>query len=313
MIDLNELEIKNFVCNETSSFALSIIDIKTQEVIYTNKVMDEFMIDPKAKKCWDSIYGECDTCSWCAVENIINNEASPSFDFEYFNEKTNKWYQIQNKTTKLNNGTHILVSIAMDISVQKEVQSSFITTQVRLIQQTEKLKKAQEELKLLASTDPLTKLFNRRYFLQVSESILDLDKRNQTDTAIIMLDIDSFKKVNDTYGHKVGDDVLVSLSKLLEELSRKSDIVSRWGGEEFIILLPNTTLDGATVIAEKIRAAVQSHVVLLEDAKELKFTVSIGVSCVDNEKDNSIEAASQRADVALYEAKNGGRNKVCVS
>ena len=313
MIDLNELEIKNFVCNETSSFALSIIDIKTQEVIYTNKVMDEFMIDPKAKKCWDSIYGECDTCSWCAVENIINNEASPSFDFEYFNEKTNKWYQIQNKTTKLNNGTHILVSIAMDISVQKEVQSSFITTQVRLIQQTEKLKKAQEELKLLASTDPLTKLFNRRYFLQVSESILDLDKRNQTDTSIIMLDIDSFKKVNDTYGHKVGDDVLVSLSKLLEELSRKSDIISRWGGEEFIILLPNTTLDGATVIAEKIRAAVQSHVVLLEDAKELKFTVSIGVSCVDNEKDNSIEAASQRADVALYEAKNGGRNKVCVS
>jgi len=173
------------------------------------------------------------------------------------------------------------------------------------------LQDLQEELKLLASTDSMTKLFNRRYFTEMSESLLDLAKREKTQSAIIMLDIDKFKNVNDTYGHKIGDDVIISLSKLLQKFTRKSDVVSRWGGEEFVVLLPHTDLDGALVIAQKIRVSVENFSLQVNDNKVLKFTISIGVSAVDTQNDLNIEASIGRADEALYEAKESGRNKVC--
>ena len=316
MISLNEIEIKNLICNETSSFALSIIDIKSAEVIYTNSAMNDFMIDSTAKKCWESIYGQSSKCSWCGIKNIVDIDNISvdniiDYETEYFNEKTNKWYKIQNKVTKLKDGKDILVSIAIDISNLKESQGKFITTQVKLVQQTQKLQKAQEELKLLASIDSMTKLFNRRYFLKVSKSILNLAKRNETDTAIIMLDIDKFKNVNDTYGHEVGDDVIIALALELKKTSRKSDIVSRWGGEEFVILLANTNIDGSKIIAEKIRKNIEELVIDLTGDKKLQFTISVGVSQVNNKSNDAIEASINRADIALYKAKENGRNMVC--
>lgn len=308
MMNLDDIEIKDFICNEFSSFALSIVDIESSEVIYANKAMQNFMVDTKAKKCHESIYGLNSQCTWCGLKNNL----SDSFDFEYFNEKTDKWYQVQNKITKLKDGKSILVAIAIDISIQKEAQGKFITTQVKLVQQTQKLEKAQEELKLLASTDFMTKLYNRRHFFSISKSFLDLAKRNQTSTTIIMLDIDHFKYLNDTYGHKVGDDVIITLASILQEHSRKSDIVSRWGGEEFVILLSTTDIDGAFIIAQKIMTVIQDLVIKLESRQELKFTVSMGLSEVDNNRDINIEASINRADLALYEAKRSGRNKVCV-
>ncbi len=269
--------------------------------------MNDFMIDPKAEKCYKAIYGEDSQCAWCGLKE----NPSDSFEFEYFNEKTDKWYQVQSKATKLKDGKDILVSIALDISTQKEAQGHFITTQVKLVQQTQKLKKAQEELKLLASTDPMTKLYNRRYFIEMSEPLLDLAKRNKTDTAIMMLDIDKFKNINDTYGHKIGDDMIILLSNKLRECSRKSDIVSRWGGEEFVILLPHTNLDGALIIAQKLRVTVENLVLHVQEDTELKCTVSIGISMVDNANDLNVEASINRADEALYEAKDSGRNKIC--
>jgi len=174
------------------------------------------------------------------------------------------------------------------------------------------LQDLQEELRLLASTDPMTKLYNRRYFMQISESLLELAKRNGSKTSIAMIDVDYFKKVNDTYGHKVGDDVLVFLSSLLQEKSRKSDIVSRWGGEEFIILFPNTDLDGAFVIAEKMRVSVEKSILCFGNTQKLSFTISMGLASVCNAEDVNIEAAISRADIALYKAKSCGRNRVIV-
>ena len=317
MISLDEIEIQNFICNETSSFALSIIDIKSAEVIYTNSAMNDFIIDSTAKKCWESIYGQSSKCSWCGIKNIlgldnINVDNISEYETEHFNEKTNKWYQIQNKVTKLKDGKDILVSIALDISSQKEVHGDFISTQVQLVQQTEELKKAQEELKLLASIDPMTKLFNRRYFTEMSKPILDLAKRNKTDTAIVMIDIDNFKNVNDTYGHKAGDNAIIALSLKLKEIGRESDIVCRWGGEEFLILLPNTNSNGALVISEKIRKEVENLIIKIENDEELKITVSLGVSSIDNKNDINMETSINRADKALYKAKNSGRNRVCL-
>jgi diguanylate cyclase (GGDEF)-like protein len=169
----------------------------------------------------------------------------------------------------------------------------------------------QEELKVLASTDSMTKLYNRRYFSNISEHILDLAKRDNTDTSVIMLDIDKFKIVNDTYGHKVGDEVIISLAQKLQELSRKSDIVCRFGGEEFVILLPETAINGALTISEKIKSEIENTVIPLANEKELKFTVSIGVSQVNNKEDMNIETPIYRADKALYQAKENGRNTIC--
>ncbi len=175
-----------------------------------------------------------------------------------------------------------------------------------------KLQDMMNELKLLASTDPMTKLYNRRYFTQISEHTLDLSKREKQKLSIIMLDIDKFKNINDTYGHQIGDDVIVTLANKLINQQRKSDVVCRYGGEEFVILLPNTTIEGASIVANKIREDIEALSVGLDSQNSLNFTVSIGVSEVDIINDINIEAALKRADDALYEAKETGRNKVCI-
>ena len=175
------------------------------------------------------------------------------------------------------------------------------------------LQELQTELKLLASTDSMTKLYNRRYFAKMSEHILHLSKRQKNDLSIIMIDIDKFKNVNDTYGHQVGDNVLVHLANILIENQRKSDVICRYGGEEFVILLPSTTIDGALNVAEKLRGDVESLTIHPLASQDLKFTISLGLSVVDIENETNIENALKRADDALYEAKKSGRNKVCIS
>jgi diguanylate cyclase (GGDEF)-like protein len=173
------------------------------------------------------------------------------------------------------------------------------------------IKKYEDELKLLASTDPITKLYNRRYFSQISAHSLDLAKRENKDISLIMLDIDKFKNVNDTYGHKVGDDVIIALANQLIKNQRKSDISCRFGGEEFVVLLSNTSLNGAKILAEKLREAIESLQISIADNQIVKFTVSLGISQIDIKNEINIEAGLKRADDALYVAKESGRNKTC--
>ena len=168
-----------------------------------------------------------------------------------------------------------------------------------------------EELKLLASTDPMTKLYNRRYFTKISEHTLDLSKRENEELSIIMIDIDKFKNINDTYGHQIGDEVIIALAKLLLQEQRKSDITCRYGGEEFVILLPHTSTEGAKIVATKIREEVENFILNLTDNKILQFTVSLGVSQININDEDNIELALKRADDALYQAKENGRNQVC--
>ena len=175
------------------------------------------------------------------------------------------------------------------------------------------IRERERELKLLATTDYLTKLYNRRAFEDISEPIFHLARREKEKFSIVMLDIDDFKKVNDTYGHKVGDDVLVSLSQTLIDLSRESDVVCRYGGEEFILLLPKTDAKGAFFIAQKIRKTVAALRISCDSNKNVHFTVSFGVSEVDLEEDKDIEVVIKRADDALYESKRKGKNRVTIA
>ena len=169
------------------------------------------------------------------------------------------------------------------------------------------LNATQIQLKEQVNHDSMTGLHNRRYLYQISDNLINLSKRENQDMYLIMFDIDNFKSINDTYGHDVGDKVIVSLSKEVLKSIRKSDIAARWGGEEFLVLLPHTNQHGAMVLAEKIRLAIEKlHL------DEVDFTVSVGVANFDYAEDNDIDDAIKKADEALYEAKNSGKNKVCL-
>jgi diguanylate cyclase (GGDEF)-like protein len=124
-----------------------------------------------------------------------------------------------------------------------------------------------------------------------------------------MLDIDKFKNINDTYGHSIGDIVLVELSNILQKSLRKSDLICRYGGEEFVALLPDTNTENAMLVAEEIRKTIEEHK-MVQDAQTIKCTVSLGVSEINISKDKTIEQVLNRADKALYKAKDAGRNRV---
>jgi c-di-GMP phosphodiesterase len=172
------------------------------------------------------------------------------------------------------------------------------------------LETLQNELKSLSITDSLTTLYNRRYFDEISEKIFHLASRNDGNLSSIMVDIDKFKMINDTYGHSFGDIVLREISAILKNSLRKSDFICRYGGEEFVILLPETNKQNAIFIAEEIRQKIESYMFNLDDGKTLHCTVSLGISEYANERDHSISQIIKRADIALYNAKSNGRNRV---
>jgi len=171
------------------------------------------------------------------------------------------------------------------------------------------LKEKEDELRHLATTDFLTQLYNRRYCIETGEKLFQLAVRKERPISVIIFDIDDFKEVNDTYGHKVGDAVLVSLGIKLSRNSRVSDIICRFGGEEFVILLPDTSLQDAFLIAEKLRNLIADVEIKLPQ-KSLNVTVSMGIASIDFTKDMGIEDIIKRADSALYVAKNAGKNRV---
>ncbi|MBS1186458.1 MAG: diguanylate cyclase [Burkholderiaceae bacterium] len=170
-------------------------------------------------------------------------------------------------------------------------------------------KRLEEELRFQASTDMLTKLPNRRGFFERSEAELARIKRGKAGgAALIMFDIDYFKRINDTYGHAIGDQVLQHLTETVSKTLRRSDYCGRIGGEEFAVLLPETTAEQALLFAERLRETVANSPVAIEQAA-ISYTASFGVTAVKN-VDVTIDVALARADTALYRAKESGRNRV---
>ena len=163
-----------------------------------------------------------------------------------------------------------------------------------------------------ATTDSLTRLKNRRMFYSQSEQNLATCRRHGHDMSVLLLDIDHFKKVNDTYGHHSGDEVLVRIAQLLSGIARHGDTVARFGGEEFAVLLPETNRLGAAVMAQRIRAVIEKEEIIVE-GRQIPVTVSIGVATLAAEEVESIDQLLNIADRRLYLAKNNGRNRICVS
>ncbi len=205
---------------------------------------------------------------------------------------------------------------AIDLGAQDYITKPFIypvlaarmRSAIRLKESQEKLAAANSALALLASQDPLTDTYNHRHFFNLAGAEFAKAKRHQRPISTIMIDADHFKSINDNYGHAVGDQALIDMAAICQKLIRESDFIGRLGGEEFAVCCPDTDCDGAVLLAERIRKAIEDNVIEVEQGS-LKFTVSMGVTC-RGEDDATFNNLLDRADSLLYQAKESGRNRI---
>lgn len=205
---------------------------------------------------------------------------------------------------------HIKVVSSGDFSQEVvllgEFSDAFNTMVKKLEKDIQDLKDKEEEILRLSEIDGLTKLYNRKKLDALLDAEISRAGRKNGVFCIAIMDVDDFKKINDTYGHLVGDNKLRVISMALKNNFRKSDIAGRWGGEEFLIILPDTDLEAAQIVVERVRQAIEET----SCTKLPKMTVSFGVA----EYSGSMQATEllNRADKALYQAKRTGKNQVCV-
>jgi diguanylate cyclase (GGDEF)-like protein len=173
------------------------------------------------------------------------------------------------------------------------------------------VKQLLEQLEVLATRDGLTGVYNRRHFNELATREVYRVKRYGGALSLIVLDLDLFNRINDTYGHMAGDAALKTVAQTCRGVLRQSDILGRFGGEEFVILLSETDQTAAAVLAQKLRMALEQQRIQYED-RSFVVTASFGVACVASPTDTSLEDLFRRADQAVYEAKETGRNRVCV-
>ena len=199
------------------------------------------------------------------------------------------------------------------LRVAEESESRFRELEARMVSlQRENLDLTVKNRALseVSSRDALTGLYNRWYVIEKLDSEINRSMRHGSPMAVLMLDIDHFKKVNDTYGHGVGDQVLKSVGKLLRDSCRVYDVPGRYGGEEFCILLPETRVDNTTVVAERIRTRIEAQPMAFGESS-FSVTASIGIAGLDETLAAVSPAALiERADRALYSAKHRGRNRI---
>lgn len=202
-------------------------------------------------------------------------------------------------------GSEFIASIAiMKVGTR---QQPYFAAIVRDISEN---KRTEEELLRLAATDPLTGAFNRRELTSLAEQESQRSHRYGRPLSIMMLDLDHFKRLNDTYGHAAGDKALQKFTTLCCNALRNIDIFGRWGGEEFVALLPETDAEGAAVIAERLRKTINDSVLTYNDNK-ITVTVSIGIAQYRADE-IAIDAPLSRADTAVYDAKKAGRNQISI-
>jgi diguanylate cyclase (GGDEF)-like protein len=208
--------------------------------------------------------------------------------------------------------THF-IGIQRDVTKAIETENQLLQVNAQLLAMNyaleERVAQRTEELERLATTDPLTGVFNRRYWMKRAEIEIASAQRQRTSLSMVMLDIDNFKHINDRYGHPTGDLVLVKLCEAVQGVLRLGDTFARIGGEEFVLLLPQTGEVLAIQVAERIRTLVSSIAVCAIDKSQFGVTASFGVASLSNTF-NDLESLISNCDAALYHAKDAGRNCV---
>ncbi|MEK9825351.1 MAG: diguanylate cyclase, partial [Methylotenera sp.] len=228
--------------------------------------------------------------------------------FEQLRDGLIKNYQLEKRYFH-NKGNLIWVLLSVSAVRDEDDKALYFIAQIQDITERKYL---MDRLSNQARVDYLTNLSNRRYFMEQAEAELNRALRYGSPLALLMIDIDHFKNINDSYGHKTGDMVLQKMSDLLKQSLREVDVLGRIGGEEFAILLPESRLENAIEVAERLRVQIANAKLLEAHGQALRCTVSVGVAMLDNPNKN-LDALFNQADEALYKAKNSGRNCVCVA
>ncbi len=248
------------------------------------------------KKCYEALMDRNTVCESCVVEKTFNSGDPCAKDKQIAFEKEGEtWVEIYTYPIldEQRNVTHV-IEYTRDITDRKKSEEE----KRRLI----------DRLEYLSRTDALTGLINRRALTDNLNYEIDRAKRYSADLALILCDIDNFKEINDTFGHDMGDRALQTLSASLKTMLRKTDIAGRYGGDEFMLILPETALDGAERLADKILEEVRNAVLTFRDGRQVGMSLSIGVSCLSGEKDD-LDSLVKRADDAMYRSKTGGRDR----
>ena len=197
----------------------------------------------------------------------------------------------------------------MDTSTDQSPECPVGEASCSWLDELARLHRRVDELAELVSHDPLTGLFNYRHFSETLPTVLERTRRSGRPSCLILVDLDHFKSINDTWGHEVGNIALRQAARILRQQTRMVDVVCRYGGEEFVVILPDTRLRQAVDVAERIRHALQEAPVVFEQG-EFNFTASMGVDVYRAQDTLTEEAFVESVDKWLYQAKDGGRNRV---
>ena len=256
--------------------------------------------DLLGKTCYEALYDRTSVCEECVVEKTFrSSDPCAKEKLVTTPDGSEMWMEIYTYPVFDENYqvSHV-IEYARDITDRKMAE--------------EEKKHLIKKLNRLSTTDSLTGLLNRRALNDILDHEIDRASRYSSDLSLILCDIDRFKLINDTYGHRAGDLALQAISESLKNTLRKADVIGRYGGDEFMMILPETSLSGAASLAEKVRAAVESTELELPGEKLSGLSMSIGVAncCAAVENSDTIVA---RADAALYTSKQAGRNRVSVA
>ena len=293
-IFINQFNFKNFTFIE--------IDTSKQKMTTIKEVGDTFY-------CKHNIENEPHLCRAARTKNdVISTEFHHTCP--YFKEENKFHYCI---STGISKNVYLIINFVFDNKEELDYlkdKISYIKSYINESAPSIEVKLLMDALQQSAFRDGLTGLYNRKFLEEHSKKLIPQAIRDKFSIGVLLLDMDHFKAVNDEYGHDIGDKVLKELSRILNETLRESDIIIRYGGEEFIVLLVNVkTEEDALVVANKIRMKVSENEIDVYAGSKLRKTISIGLSMFPNDS-NSLESVIKNADIALYEAKSKGRNKV---
>lgn len=273
-----------------------VADFETHELLYMNafgrNVWGNYQ---KGQKCWKVLQNADGPCSFCSNHLLINSdgEAADTYVWEFQNEVDKRWYQCRDQAIAWTNGKLVRLEIATDITDRKDMELA--------------LQNAHQKAQAVSLQDELTGLNNRRAFFQLGGQFIKQARRQQAPMALIMFDLDHFKQINDGYGHEAGDRVLREVGKMLLDNVREYDIAARIGGEEFVVLLPETSREQAVELAERLRSTLEVLQIHCRELR-LRLTASFGVAMLL--VDDELETLLSRADEAMYQSKTEGRNRV---
>jgi two-component system cell cycle response regulator len=242
-----------------------------------------------------------------ADNQVVLEGDSVSRRHAHVERRRDEWWLVDDNST---NGTYVNEEqVDREVLLRNGDRIKVGPTIVKFLSGADAEAKYHEEIYRMTIVDGLTQIHNKRYFQEALDREVLRARRHERDLAVVMFDIDFFKRINDQFGHLAGDHVLRELARVVQSRIRRDEVFARYGGEEFVIVLPETPLEGAASLAENLRSRVEAHAFVFQ-GEAIRVTISMGCAVLIDADKAGAELV-QRADEKLYEAKRSGRNRVC--